>query len=212
MDINSALYIVKGIPVTLKYTFVSFLIGLCLGTLLSLGKLSKNKLLSLFVNAYVSIFRGTPIVVQLSMVYFVVPFAVGYNISIFEAGVIAFSLNSAAYITEIIRGGITSIDKGQFETAKALSIPYFYMMKDIILPQAIRNCLPALVNEIVGLLKETAVISFFGEEDIMKKAEAISAAQYDPFYPYFIAALCYYILVVILSRAASHLEKRLKMS
>lgn len=212
MDASSALYILKGVPVTLKYTFVSFLIGLFLGTLLSLGKLSKKRFLGYFVNIYVSIFRGTPIVVQLSMVYFVIPVVTHYKISIFEAGVIAFSLNSAAYITEIIRSGIMAIDRGQFETAKALSVPYFYTMKDIILPQAIRNCLPSLVNEIVGLLKETAVISFFGEEDIMKKADAITAAHYDPFYPLLLAAACYYVMVVILSRVASYLEKRLKTS
>lgn len=199
-------------PVTLKYTFISFLIGLFLGTLLSLGKLSKKRLICYFVNIYVSIFRGTPVVVQLSMTYFVIPVVTGYKISIFEAGIIAFSLNSAAYITEIIRAGVISIDRGQFETAKALGIPYFYTMYDIILPQAIRNCLPALVNEIVGLLKETAIISFFGEEDIMKKAEALSAAHYDPFYPFLIAALCYYVMVVVLSKAASYLETRLKTS
>jgi ABC-type amino acid transport system permease subunit len=144
------------------------------------------------------------------MAYFITPLLIGYNISIFEAGIIAFSLNSAAYITEIIRAGIISIDKGQFETAKALSIPYFYRMKDIILPQAIRNILPALVNEITGLLKETAIISFFGEEDIMKRADAIATAQYDYFAPLLVAALCYYVLVMMFSSLAKLIERRMK--
>ena len=209
MNFNSVLYIVKGIPVTLEYTFLSFLFGLCLGTIFSLIKLSKNKWLSYFVSMYISIFRGTPILVQLTIVYFVTP-RLGYRISIFEAGIIAFSLNSAAYITEIIRAGILSIDKGQFESARALGVPYFYMMKDIILPQAIRNILPALVNEIISLLKETAIISFIGGKDIMKRADAIATEQYDYLVPLLIAAACYYLLVMILSNIARFVEKKMK--
>jgi polar amino acid transport system permease protein len=212
MDQNTILYIMKGIPITLGYTFLSFIIGLLLGTLLSLAKLSNNKWLSYFVSVYISIFRGTPILIQLSIVYFVTPNFIGYRISIFEAGIIAFSLNSAAYITEIIRAGIASIDKGQFESTKALSISYFDRMKDIILPQAIRNILPALVNEIVSLLKETAIISFFGEEDIMKRADAIATAQYSYFFPLLIAAACYYVLVIMLSYIAKTIERRMKVS
>jgi polar amino acid transport system permease protein len=210
MDLNASLYIIKGIPITLGYTFLSFFIGLSLGMLFSLAKLSQNKLLSYFVSGYISIFRGTPILIQLSIVYFATPGLIGYKISLFEAGIIAFSLNSAAYITEIIRAGILSINKGQFEAARALSIPYFYRMKDIILPQAVRNILPALVNEIISLLKETAIISFFGEEDIMKRADAVATAQYDYFAPLLVAALCYYVLVTILSFIAKLIEHRMK--
>ena len=119
-------------------------------------------------------------------------------------------MNSAAYITEIIRAGILSINKGQFEAARALSIPYFHRMKDIILPQAVRNILPALVNEIISLLKETAIISFFGEEDIMKRADAVATAQYDYFAPLLVAALCYYVLVMILSFIAKLIEHKMK--
>ena len=212
MNLNSALYIVKGIPITLEYTFISFLVGLFLGTIFSLAKLSKNRWLSSFVSVYISIFRGTPILVQLTMVYFATPTLVGYKISIFEAGIIAFSLNSAAYITEIIRAGIVSIDKGQFESAQALGIPYFYVMKDIILPQAVRNILPALVNEIISLLKETAIISFFGEKDIMKRADAVAIEQYDYFIPLLVAAGCYYLLVIILSNIAKFIETRMKIA
>lgn len=210
MDLNATLYIIKGIPVTLGYTFLSFFIGLFLGTLFSLAKLSKNKWLSYLVSGYISIFRGTPILIQLSIVYFATPTALGYKISLFEAGIIAFSLNSAAYIAEIIRAGILSISKGQFEAARALSIPYFYRMRDIILPQAVRNILPALVNEIISLLKETAIISFFGAEDIMKRADAIATSQYDYFAPLLIAASCYYVLVMILSFIAKFVEHRMK--
>ncbi|NRA73559.1 MAG: amino acid ABC transporter permease [Rickettsiales bacterium] len=212
MNLSSILYIIKGIPVTLEYTFISFLFGLCVGTIFSLIKISGNKWLSRVVSIYISIFRGTPILVQLTIVYFITPSLTGYRISIFEAGIIAFSLNSAAYITEIIRAGILSIDKGQFESARALGIPYFYIMKDIILPQAIKNILPALVNEIITLLKETAIISFFGEKDIMKRADAIATEQYDYVVPLLTAAACYYLLVVMLSNIAKFIEKSLKTS
>jgi polar amino acid transport system permease protein len=210
MDWKAYLYIIQGIPITLAYTLLSFLIGLLLGTMFSLAKLSKNRYLGWFVTAYISVFRGTPVLIQLSMAYFVTPIFIGYKISIFEAGIIAFSLNSAAYITEIIRAGIVSIDKGQFESARALSIPYFYRMKDIILPQAVRNILPALVNEIISLLKETAIISVLGEEDIMKRADAIAVAQYNYFAPLVVAAVCYYILVMILTFLAKLMERRMK--
>jgi His/Glu/Gln/Arg/opine family amino acid ABC transporter permease subunit len=212
MELSSIIYIIKGIPITLEYTFISFLVGLFLGTIFSLAKLSKNKWLSNFVTVYVSIFRGTPILVQLSIVYFVTPISMGYKISIFESGIIAFSLNSAAYITEIIRAGIVSINKGQFESARALSVPYFYTMKDIILPQAIRNILPALVNESISLLKETAIISFFGVEDIMKRADAISSARYEYLVPLLTAAACYYVLVIALSAVARAIENRMKIA
>jgi len=212
MDLNSIFYIIKGIPTTLEYTFLSFLIGLTLGAILSLGKLSKNIYLGQLTSFYISIFRGTPILVQLSIVYFVTPTLINYKISIFEAGIIAFSLNSAAYISEIIRSGIGSIDKGQFESARALGVPYFYAMKDIILPQAIRNILPTLVNEIISLLKETAIISLVGaEKDIMKRADTISTAQYDYFAPLLTAAVCYYLLVLIFSSIAKFVENRIKI-
>ncbi len=213
MDIinQSTLYIIQGIWVTLDYTITSVTFGFILGLIISLCRVSNKKILDYFAIFYVSIFRGTPLLVQLSIIYFVTPNIFNYNISIYTAGVISFSLNSSAYVSEIIRSGINSIDKGQFDSAKALSIPYYLMMKDIIIPQAFRKILPALVNEIVNLLKETALISVIGGADLMKRAQEVSAEQYIYFTPLLTAAICYYILVIIFSSMARYLEKRLEL-
>jgi His/Glu/Gln/Arg/opine family amino acid ABC transporter permease subunit len=212
VDYNSIIYIIEGAWVTLQYTIISIILGLVISVVVSLCKISHIKILKWFGIVYVSIFRGTPLLVQLSIVYFVTPVVTDYNISVFEAGIIAFSLNSAAYITEIIRAGIEAVDKGQFEAAKALGLSYPLMMKDIVLPQALRNILPALANEVVNLLKETAIISVIGGADIMRRAQIISSEHYIYFGPLITAALCYYIMVVIFSSLAKYLEHRLKIS
>ncbi len=203
------LYIVKGTGVTLQYTFFAVSIGLLIGILLSLAKMSGNRMITWPTKVYISIFRGTPLLLQLAFVYFAIPAMTGYDISIFVAGVSAFALNSAAYISEIIRAGIQSVDKGQFEAAKALGIPYRQTMKDIILPQSFKNILPALVNELVNMLKESAIISTIGAADLMKRAQVISAEQYSYFAPLLVAAACYYITVVILTSIAHQLERKL---
>ncbi len=208
--LSSIKYISGGIIVTLEYTLISVALGLILGSLLALSKLSHNKFLQIFASSYVSIFRGTPLLIQLSLVYFAIPTLIHYKMSVFEAGIIAFSLNSAAYVCEIIRAGIESIDKGQFEASKALGIPYTAMMKDIIFPQAIKNILPALVNEVINLLKETAIISIIGGADLMARAQIVVAEKYSYFIPLFIASIYYYILVEILSYFAKILERKLK--
>lgn len=207
---SSIRYISGGIIVTLEYTLISVCLGLFLGSLLSLCKLSHNKALQIFASSYISIFRGTPLLIQLSLIYFAIPTVIHYKLSVFEAGIIAFSLNSAAYIAEIIRAGIESIDKGQFEAAKALGVPYYNMIKDIIFPQAIKNILPALVNEVVNLLKETAIISVIGGADLMARAQIVVAEKYSYFIPLLIASAYYYILVEILSYLAKILERKLK--
>jgi His/Glu/Gln/Arg/opine family amino acid ABC transporter permease subunit len=212
MNYDSIIYIIEGIGVTLQYTLISIVLGLIIGVAVSLCKLSSIKALRWFGIFYVSIFRGTPLLVQLSIIYFSTPVITNYNISVFEAGIIAFSLNSAAYITEIIRSGIEAVDRGQFEAAKALGLPYRLIMKDIILPQALRNILPALANEVVNLLKETAIISVLGGTDIMRRANIVSAEHYIYFAPLITAALCYYVMVVAFSAFAKYLEYRLKIS
>lgn len=206
------LYIIKGSCVTLQYTLLSVFLGLILGSLLTFAKIHHSFILRSFAKTYTSIFRGTPLLVQLSLVYFALPTITGYQISAFMAGIIAFSLNSGAYLSESIRGGIESIDKGQFEAAQALGVPYRQMMKDIIMPQALRNILPALVNEIVNLLKETAIISVIGASDLMRRAQVVAAEKYSFLMPLLVAAACYYILVLIFSSFAKYLEFKLKQS
>ena len=129
------------------------------------------------------------------------------SISIFIAGCIAFGLNSSAYICEIIKAGLNSVDKGQFAAAKALQIPSIFMYKDIILPQAFKTIFPALMNEAISLLKETALISTLGEQDIMRRAQLVSAEHYTYLLPLFTAALCYYVLTFMIEHVGKKIEK-----
>ncbi|MBY0533821.1 putative amino acid ABC transporter permease [Candidatus Megaera venefica] len=202
-------FILKGVTVTLKYSVISVCFGLIIGTILAFLKVIDLKILRLAAHAYTSIFRGTPLLIQLTIIYFGLPGLIGLKLSVFSAGVIAFSLNSGAYVSEIIRAGIESVDKGQVEAAKALGISPILRMKDIILPQAFRSILPALVNELINLVKESCLISVIGEMDLMRRAQVVSAETYTFFTPMLTAAAAYYLMVLIISSFALLLEKRL---
>lgn len=205
-------YILKGIPVTLELTAVAALLGFFLGTLLTLCKISHFKVLKGTADFYTSIFRGTPLILQLFIIYFATPQLTGYDITGFQAGALAFGLNSAAYMSEIIRAGISAVDKGQFEAAEALGVPYKLMMKDIILPQAIKNILPAIMNEFITLTKESAIISTIGVLDIMRRSDEVVAQHYVAFPPLIVALIIYYILVMILTFIGRKIERRLRVS
>lgn len=202
-------FILEGVIVTLKYSTISVVFGLIIGIVLALLKVSKHLSLRLFADAYTSIFRGTPLLIQLSIVYFGIPGLLGVKLSVFAAGIIAFSLNSGAYVSEVIRAGIMAVDKGQTEAAKALGIPSALIMKDIIIPQAIRNIFPSLINELINLIKESALISMIGEMDIMRRAQVVSAETFSYFFPMITAALAYYLMVLLISSIAKILERRL---
>ncbi|MDJ1407354.1 MAG: amino acid ABC transporter permease [Candidatus Midichloria sp.] len=203
------LYILSGIGVTLKCAFFAAIIGISFGSVLAIARISENILLKNISRLYISLIRGTPLMVQLSIIYFGISGMFEIRISPIIAGLIAFSMNSSAYIAEIVRGGILAIDKGQFEAAKALSIPNYLMMKDIIIPQVFRNISPSLVNEVVNLIKESAIIAIIGEADIMRRAQLAASATYDFFKPLLFAALCYYVLVLVLSIIAKYMEEKI---
>jgi His/Glu/Gln/Arg/opine family amino acid ABC transporter permease subunit len=205
-------FILSGVPQTLLFTFSSVFFGLLLGTLLSLFKISGIKPLYWFAVAYTSVFRGTPLLLQLSLVYFATPQLTGYNIDALQAGVFTFSLNSAAYMSETIRAGIQAVDKGQTEAALTLGVPYPQLMWDIVLPQALKNILPALVNETISLLKDSSLVSTIGVVEILRSAQIVGANKYIYFEPLILAGLIYYILVMGLTYTASILEKRLRRS
>lgn len=202
-------FILQGVLVTLQYAILPLIFGGLLGIILAVLRLSGHCVFAKIAIAYVSIIRGTPLLLQLSIIYFAIPGMTGYNITATFAGITAFSINSAAYISEIIRAGINAVDKGQFEAAKALDIPYYLTMRDIILPQAIRNILPSLVNEAIALIKESSIIAVIGEMDIMRRAQLVSAEQYSYMKPMLFAAGCYYVLVIILTAFGSWLERRM---
>lgn len=205
-------FILKGIPLTLSFTLSSVFLGLFWGTALSFFKISGIKILGWFANVYTSIFRGTPLLLQLSLVYFATPQLTGYDISAFQAGVFTFTLNSGAYMSETIRGGIQAVDKGQFEAAMSMGVSYPMMMWDIILPQALKNILPALVNETIGLLKDSSLVATIGVVEILRSAQIVGANKYIYFEPLLFAGLIYYVLVMGLSFAASNLERKLRRS
>lgn len=204
-------FILQGVFITLKYSVTAVCLGLVIGTLLAICKIIDIKILRIFAHSYTSVFRGTPLLIQLTIIYFGLPGLLGLKLSIFSAGIIAFSFNSGAYVSEIIRAGIAAVDKGQIEAAKALGIPPILRMKDIVLPQAFRKILPALVNELINLIKESALISIIGEMDLMRRAQIVSAETFTFFTPMLTAAAAYYILVLIISSIAMALEKRLAL-
>ena len=205
-------YLLGGIGATLKLVVVSILLGLILGTFLALCKLSNQPILSGLGRAYTSIFLGTPLLLQLMIIYFAVPQLTGFDIGAYESAVLAFGLNSGAYVSEIIRAGILAVDKGQVEAAQALGVPYRSMMANIILPQAVKNILPAMINEFVTLTKESSLVSTIGYLDLMRRADFVSAKIYASFEPLLFIGFIYWIMVFILTAFGSWVERRLRQS
>ena len=218
------LMLLKGLLTTLEITAVALIIGVVIGTLVAAVRSTydKNKddmkrrggasyavltFLNLICRIYLAVIRGTPTVVQLMISYYII-FAFSTN----SVGVVmlAFGINSGAYVAEIIRGGIMSIDEGQFEAAKSLGINYHVMMKSIILPQALKNVLPAIGNEFIALLKETSIAGYIGLQDLTRGGDIIRSLTYEPYLPLLTVAVVYLILVVLLTSLVSWLERRLK--
>ena len=205
-------YILSGALVTLQFTVLSAVFGFSLAIVLSIFKISKFKPLRWFADIYTSVFRGTPLILQLALVYYATPQLIDYAIPPLQAGVITFALNSAAYSSETIRGGILAVDKGQREAAQTLGVKYPMMMKDIILPQAFKNILPALVNDSIALLKDSALVSTVGALDLMRRGQIVAAEKYVYFEPLILVGIVYYVLVMGLTFFAQNLEKRMRRS
>lgn len=198
----------RAIFITLQFTFLSTIFGFILGTILSLIKISKVKPLVWLAQFYTSIFRGTPLLVQLMLIYYATPQLFDYKITALQAGVLTFSLNSAAYISESIRGGILSVDKGQWEAAMSLGVSKVHMLKDIIFPQALKNTAPSLINESIALLKDSSMVSIIGVADTMRWASLIQAKTFRAFEAFIVVAVIYYVLVMALTFVGNQLERR----
>lgn len=205
-------YILKGVMVTLQIVSLAGLLGFALSIVLALFKISTIKPLNWLADAYTSVFRGTPLVLQLMLIYFGSPQIFGYQIAPYTAAVLAFGLNSGAYMSEVIRAGILAVDKGQREAALALGIPYPKMMKDVILPQAMKNIFPALMNEFITLTKESAIVTTIGITDIMRRAYIVGGDKFSFFEPLLIAGLIYYLLVISLTFVGKAVERRMRKS
>ena len=202
--------ILNGLKVTLIVTFFAMIMGSILGVATTLMKMSSKWYLSWPANLYVSVIRGTPVVVQLVILYFIV--LASLDVDKITAAIIAFGLNSGAYISEIIRAGIQAVDKGQMEAARSLGLSHWSTMKEVILPQAIKNILPSLGNEFIVLLKETAVIGFIGGVDLMRAGEIIRSRTFEDSVPLFTCALIYLLLTYIFTFMLTKFETRLKQS
>lgn len=205
-------FMLEGIWVTLQFVLVAIAIGFVLGTILSLFKISSNRVLNAVGNVYTSIFRGTPLILQLMLFHYAVPQLTGYDISPFTSAILAFGLNSAAYVSEIIRAGIQAVDKGQTEAALALGVPYREMMINIIMPQALKNILPALMNEFITLTKESALVSTIGYLDLMRRAQVVGSSLFRNFEPLLFVGLLYWLMVMGLSKIGKMVERRLNVS
>ncbi|MDF7626548.1 ABC transporter substrate-binding protein/permease [Lactobacillaceae bacterium L1_55_11] len=201
-------YFITGTEVTLALAVVGVLIGVTLGTLLALMKLSAVWVIKALGNIYVEYVRGTPLLVQAFMVFFGAQI-LGLDLSAFVSGALAMGLNSAAYVAEIIRSGIESVDKGQMEAARSLGFSRNKAMRLVILPQAVRNILPALGNEFVSVIKEGSVVSVIGVGELMYETGVVQGASFRPFLPLVIASLIYFVLTFTISRALGFAERRM---
>jgi polar amino acid transport system permease protein len=206
MMLANLFFIASGILLTLQLLVGGLFIGLVIGA--GFAILRYKKILRSMINRIISILRGTPLILQLSFIYFTAPTIFGIKLSVISAGIITFGLNSSAYIAEILRAGIESLPKGQFEAAQALHIPAYPMWKDIILLQVIRNIFPAMVSEVIALLKETALIATIGGMDIMRKSQMLAAEQFTYFMPLCIAGAYYYLLVLSIEYVGKKIERR----
>lgn len=205
------MFFIDGVKFTVVIAFFAVLFGVMLGVILALMKLSKKKILNLIATAYVEFIRGTPVLVQLYIVFYGLPH-VGITLPDFVAGVIALSVNSSAYVAEIIRAGIQAVDKGQMEAARSLGMPQSMAMRYIIIPQAIKNILPALGNEFIVVIKESSIASIIGIHELMYNADTVRGNIFQPFEPLIVAAIMYFILTFTLSKIVGTFERRMKTS
>lgn len=214
---NGYTTVIEGLKNTLLIAVAGLILGILIGTLIATVRvIPKYKTLPRVLNAvcsfYVSLFRGTPIVVQLLIFYYVLFPIIGINMTGVEVSMLVFGLNSGAYISEIMRSGIQSVDPGQMEGGRSVGLSFTTTMLKIVIPQAVKNILPTLGNEFIALIKETSVVSFVGAADLYKAFNVIGSNSYEFMVPYIAMALIYIVLVLIISGAIKLMERSLKKS
>lgn len=200
----------EGATTTVLLSFFSVIVGVGCGTLMALARLSQNKFLSKAAKVYIDIIRGTPLLVQLYLVYF--GLATVLDLNDFVSGVIAVSVNTTAYIAEIIRSGIQSVDKGQMEAARSMGMPKRMAMRQIILTQAMKNILPAIGNEFATLIKETSIVSLIGIHDLMYSSDTVRGATFTVFIPLLMTAFLYFVMTTTIAFFMDKLERKLQAS
>ena len=212
---------IRGIEYTLLLAIVSVLLAVIPALLLALMRLSKNKPIKWLAGAYIAVFRSTPMLVQLSIIYYGLFYAISLpritlfgfvDISRFIPGVVALALNSSAYVAEIFRAGILAVDQGQTEAARSLGLSRWQSMRLVVLPQAIKNVLPALGNEMITLLKETSIVTVIGLKDLTKGAMIIQSKTYQALVPFLAIAAIYLVMVLFLTWVMDKVERRMRES
>ena len=206
--VKSIPLLAEGIVVTLQVSAIAAGLGLLLGVICGLGALSRSRPVRWIVTAYVDFIRGTPLLIQIFLVFFALPM-VGIRVDEFWAGVIAFSLNAAAFVAEGVRGGVGSIEKGQTEAAKAIGMRHSQILVFILLPQAYRQMVPPLTNELISLVKNSSLLSVISVYELTRAGQAIISVHFVPFEIYTLLALYYYALIKSLSWLSAQLERRL---
>lgn len=202
---------VEGLAVTCEVTAAALAIALVLGFIIAVLKVVPCRPLRVLLDFYTSIFRGVPLIVLLFIAYFATPQLTGYKISMFVAGVITLGLNGSATVSETVRGGIEGVDRGQYDAARAIGLPYGTMMRMIIIPQALRSVIPALVNEVITVLKSSSLVATIGLMDMMRAAQSVQALTYRAFEPFLLVAAVYYLIVMALTWFGRALECRFKL-
>ncbi|WP_195270629.1 amino acid ABC transporter permease [Eubacterium sp. 1001713B170207_170306_E7] len=201
--------LLQGLWMTIELTLVSLLIAAVLGLLFGLLSVSRTAFLRGVSRVYIDIIRGTPLIVQVFFIYFGIPSALNMRLDAFIAGVIALSLNAGAYTAEIVRGGIQSIDKGQMEAARSLGLPYTMAMRRVVLPQAIKTMIPAIVNQCIITLKDSSLVSVIGLAELTQTGRLIIANNFESLKMWIIIGVMYFIPIMILSKVSSHIERKM---
>ena len=207
--VNIAPRLFEGLKMTVAMTVLSLILGILVGLVACFFSLSKNKILNFISGAYLSVIRGTPLMIQALFIYFGITGALHLRISNFQASVLVLMLNAGAYLSEIFRSGINAINKGQMEAARSLGLPHGVAMRKIILPQAFRIVIPSVTNQFIITLKDTSILSVIGVSEMMRQSQQIVAGNFRAFETYAIVAVWYYVLVVILTKLFRILERRL---
>ena len=201
--------LLQGLWMTIELTLVSLLIAEVLGLLFGLLSVSRTTFLRGISRVYIDIIRGTPLIVQVFFIYFGIPSALNMRLDAFIAGVIALSLNAGAYTAEIVRGGIQSIDKGQMEAARSLGLPYTMAMRRVVLPQAIKTMIPAIVNQCIITLKDSSLVSVIGLAELTQTGRLIIANNFESLKMWIIIGVMYFIPIMNLSKVSSHIERKM---
>lgn len=200
-----------GARLTVELATIAVAIGLVIGSFVGIGRVSANRIIRLVTGVYVDFIRGTPLLVQLFLVYFGLPSILGRPIPPFVAAITAMGINSGAYVAEIVRAGIQSVDRGQTEAGRSIGLTYSQTMRYIIFPQAFRRIIPPLGNEFIAMLKDSSLVSVIALEELLRKGQVVITRAFRPFEVYMVVALIYLVMTLAISRMVAWSEKRLKV-